>query len=426
VHYQHSAGRAARGYCNDHGVIAIRCARLFTGERFSAEPATVLLDGEKIIGVESQIVELDESWDVYDYASGTLLPGLIDTHVHLVADNVVGALDRIPELGEQALDDIITESLRRQLAAGVTTVRDLGDYQYAAVTRRDEQRDGRMQRPEPTIVASGPPLTSVAGHCHYLGGEVANPSQISAAIRERIDRSVDVVKVMTSGGMLTPGSDVMRTQFSSDDLRSIVQQAHDGALPVAAHAHGVPAIEQSIEAEVDCIEHFSCLTDQGFAFSDELADRVAERDIAISCVIPPPLDMDLKELPPAIQKLAAATGLTPRQAREQRADMIGRLHARGVRVVVGIDAGLNPRMAHGNLHIGTALLDDAGLSVAQTLVAATSGAARVCGLGHRKGLLREGYDADLIVVEGDLQSDLSALQRVDLVVVAGQPVGFAK
>ena len=203
----------------DELVIAIRCSRLFTGERFSAGPATLLLDGEKIIGVESRDVQLDESWTIYDYPRATVLPGLIDTHVHLVADSEVGALDRAPGLDGEALDTIITESLRRQLAAGVTTVRDLGDMRYAAVARRDEQRDGRAQRPEPTIVASGPPLTSVGGHCHFLGGEVVSGAQISAAISERVDRGVDVVKVMASGGMLTPESDVMRTQFSFEDLR---------------------------------------------------------------------------------------------------------------------------------------------------------------------------------------------------------------
>ncbi|HXD25165.1 MAG TPA: amidohydrolase family protein [Propionibacteriaceae bacterium] len=117
----------------DELVIAIRCSRLFTGERFSAGPATLLLDGEKIIGVESRDVQLDESWTIYDYPSATVHPGLIDTHVHLVADSEVGALDRAPRLDGEALDTIITESLRCQLAAGVTTVRDLGDIRYAAV-----------------------------------------------------------------------------------------------------------------------------------------------------------------------------------------------------------------------------------------------------------------------------------------------------
>jgi imidazolonepropionase-like amidohydrolase len=152
----------------------------------------------------------------------------------------------------------------------------------------------------------------------------------------------------------------------------------------------LPAVEQSVDAEVDCIEHCSCLTDQGFGFSDALADRIAETDIAISCVIPPPPLMDLSTAPPAIQKLAATTGLTPGRARELRADMIGRLHARGVRVVVSIDAGLNPWLAHGNIHIGTALLDEAGLSTAATLVAATSAAARAVDSGTGKVCCRMG------------------------------------
>ena len=405
----------------DELVIAIRCSRLFSGERFSDGPATVLLDGGKIAGIESRMVELDASWTVHDYPSATVLPGLIDTHVHLAADSEAGALDRVPELGADALNVIITASLRRQLASGVTTVRDLGDIHYAVVARRDEQH-GRTQQAEPTIVASGPPITSVAGHCHFLGGEVANQTQISAAIRERADRGVDIIKVMASGGMLTPGSDVMRTQFSLQDLRFIIEQAHDHGVPITAHAHGLPAVEQAVHAGVDCIEHCSCLTDQGFGFSDELADRIAAQNIAISCVIPPPLHLDLRAAPVNIQKLVATTGLTVRRTRELRADMIKRLHARGVPVVVGIDAGLNPWLAHGNFHIGTALLAEAGLSTVETLVAATSAAARVCRLEHRKGLLRQGYDADLIVVDGDLQRDLNALQSVRMVVLAGQPV----
>ena len=401
--------------------MAVRCSRMFTGERFSEAPATVLVDGKKIIGVESGHVEVDESWEVAEYANATVIPGLIDTHVHLVADSEVGALDRVVDLERQALDAVITEGLRRQLLAGVTTVRDLGDRNYAVVARRDQQRNGKTGQVEPTIVASGPPLTSIGGHCHYLGGEVANAAQISAAIRERADRRVDVIKAMASGGLLTPGTDVVRTQFSADDMRSIVEQAHGAGLPVTAHAHGLPAIEQSVDFGVDCIENFSCLTDKGFAFSDELADRIADQDIAISGVITPPPLTDLSEAPQAIRKLVAVTGLTPLRVRELRADMLNRLHARGVRVVTGIDAGLNPWMAHGNLHIGVALLDEAGFSPAEILAAATSEAARVCGLAHRKGLLHEGFDADLVVVDGDPQVDLSALQRIRLVILAGQP-----
>jgi dihydroorotase-like cyclic amidohydrolase len=222
-------------------VMAIRCSRVFTGEHFGEGPATVLLDQEKIVGVETGHIQLNESWQVAEYPTATVLPGLIDTHVHLVADSEVGALDRVSGLGDEELDAIITDGLQRQLAAGVTTVRDLGDLRYAVVNRRDVQRAGKPREPEPTIVASGPPLTSVGGHCHFLGGEVANRDQISAAMRERAQRGVDVIKVMASGGMTTPGSDVMGTQFSADEMRSMVELAHDAGLPITAHAHPLPA-----------------------------------------------------------------------------------------------------------------------------------------------------------------------------------------
>jgi imidazolonepropionase-like amidohydrolase len=406
----------------DELVIAIRVSRLFTGEKFTEGPATVLLDHGQIVAVETGRVELDESWDIAEYESATVLPGLIDTHVHLVADSKIGALDRVPTLSDQELDAVITDGLRRQLAAGVTTVRDLGDRHYAVVARRDVQRAGRTSEPEPTIVASGPPLTTVGGHCDYLGGEVGTSRQISTAIRERVEREVDVIKVMASGGMMSPKSDVMRTQFTDADMRSIVEQAHAAGLSVTAHAHGLPAVEQSVDARVDCIEHCSCMTDKGLQVSEKLVATIADRDIAVSGVLPPNPHMDLTKAPPALHKLIAATGLTPQRIWELTADMIHRLHSNGARIVTGIDAGLGPWVAHGNLYRGLSLLEDAGFSTAEALAAATSQAARVCGLEHQKGWLRKGYDADLVVVDGDLQTNLSGLQHLLLVVLGGRPV----
>jgi imidazolonepropionase-like amidohydrolase len=166
-----------------------------------------------------------------------------------------------------------------------------------------------MRKPEPTIVASGPPLTSVGGHCHYLGGEVTTKTEISAAIRERLGRGVDVVKVMASGGMTTPGTDITGTEFSADQMRLMVQQSHEAGLPITAYAHALPAVEQAVDAGVDCIEHCSCLTQRGFVLSDELLASIADRDIAMSCVLTPKPRMDCQQSPASLQKLAA-TGFT--------------------------------------------------------------------------------------------------------------------
>jgi imidazolonepropionase-like amidohydrolase len=401
-------------------MIAIQCSRLFDGKTFSAGGATVLIDGARIVAVEPGFPALGEQWEVIRHSDATVLPGLIDTHVHLVGDSRPGALDRVPELTEEEIDGVISESLGRQLAAGVTTVRDLGDRNYVVVDRRDRQRTGIRAATEPTILASGPPLTKPAGHCHYMGGVVDGPDSIAAAIRERAERRVDVIKVMASGGMSTPGTDVMRTQFTDDEMVMIVSQAHAAGMPVTAHAHGLPAVKQAAAASVDSIEHCTCLTDRGFELSDQLIEDIATAGITVSGVIPPPY-LNFNEAPPAVREMAAKMGVSPQQVRELRADMLRRMHQQGVRIVTGIDSGLNPWLAHGNLQIALAFLAESGFSPAETLAAATSLAAETCGLGDRKGLLRSGYDADLLVVDGDLGSQPIAPLTVRSVLLGGSP-----
>jgi imidazolonepropionase-like amidohydrolase len=251
---------------------------MFTGQRFSEGPATVLLDQEKIIGVETRHLELDESWQVVEYRNATVLPGLIDTHVHLVADSQLGALDRVPGLGDEELNAVITEGLRHQLAAGVTTVRDLGDRRFAVVARRDEQRGGRTE--EPTIVA-------------------------------------DVVKVMASGGFTTI-------------YKRCVSSASTGCNDYMRGAYGSSpeSTPDSVRGSLTGIFTLVCRS------STMRASRLQ------------------RFLP---------------QRRPRRPESVSS--------------------------------------------------------GTEKGCSGEGYDADLVVVEGDLRDDIAALQQVGSVVLAGKQVG---
>ena len=157
------------------------------------------LENGRIIGVEPVGYQPPSDCELVDYGNATVLPGLINVHVHLVGDSGVMALERVPEYSPEEIDEVVTEALRRQLAAGVTTVRDLGDWHFNVVERRDAQR--RVDDRLPWIVASGPPITTPGGHCGFLGGEVSDANEIVAAVRERVERQVEVVKVMASGGM---------------------------------------------------------------------------------------------------------------------------------------------------------------------------------------------------------------------------------
>jgi imidazolonepropionase-like amidohydrolase len=204
-------------------MFGIRAGSAFDGERVVPGGALVLVDDGRIAGVEPGAAPAPEGCQVLEAPGGTVLPGLVDVHVHLCGDGTDGTLERIGEPSQDAMMAIIEDSLRRHLAAGVTTVRDLGDRRYAVLEWRSSARSGGVY---PAVVAAGPPITSVGGHCAGMGGEAAGAGQLRAAVRERAERGVDVVKVMTSGGFQTTGTQVMRCQFALEEVRVVVEAAH--------------------------------------------------------------------------------------------------------------------------------------------------------------------------------------------------------
>ena len=251
-------------------------------------------------------------------------------------------------------------------------------------------------------------------HCWHIGGAAEGPDEIREAIRERAERRVDVVKVMTSGGAMTPGTDVNACQYSLEHLRLVVDEAHAAGLPVTAHAHGLAAVEQSIGAGVDGIEHCTCLTERGLELPDTVLDLLAASGI----VVCPTLGIQPGvEPPPNVVALLEKSGMTL----ESRRAHVGRLVGAGVTLISGVDAGISTGKPHGAMPFAIAELVGCGATPTAALASATSGAARACGLGDRKGTIRAGFDADLVVVDGDPSADITALEQVRAVYVGGQP-----
>jgi imidazolonepropionase-like amidohydrolase len=394
---------------------------MFDGDTFSTGPVTVLVDAGRISGIESGFPELGDGWTEARFDDATVLPGLIDTHVHLVGDSGDRALSRVPGYSDQELDDVISDGLQRQLAAGVTTVRDLGDRRFNVANRR-RPRTADSPPTEPTILASGPPLTSPGGHCFFLGGEVADRAAMAAAIADCAEHNVDIVKIMTSGGMNTPGTDVMRTQFTDDDLAFMVNEAHGAGLPVTAHAHGLPAVEQALAAGVDAMEHCSCLTDDGVRVTDQVLETIVERQIPVGGTLGSPPPEAFTMAPPAVKEMLQRAGLTLEGVRATRLQVIGQMHRAGVRFVAGRDSGITSSLAHGLMWKAAAFYVEAGATTADAVAAATSWSAEACGVANHCGRLRRGYDADIVVVGGDLQSDITRLADVRAVVLRGERV----
>jgi imidazolonepropionase-like amidohydrolase len=385
---------------------ALRAARLFDGIRTAADPLVLVEDG-MITAVEfGPRAPVPPDAELIDLRGATLLPGLIDTHVHLAFD---GGLEPVAALAGRDRDGVLgamADAAAAQLLAGVTTVRDLGDRDFLALDFRESAAG-----PLPTIVAAGPPITSVDGHCHFLGGTVSGVDGVRAAVREHAARGVDVIKVMASGGMMTPGTDVHAPQFSPAELRALVDEAHRHGLPVTAHAHALDAITSAVEAGVDGLEHCSFLTADGIVVPDRLVEAIVARRIVVGATLGfVPTDLDVKPPPGLLEMLPRLMAVLARLCRD------------GAVVVAGTDAGIAPVKPHGVLPSGLVQLAQLAGGPESALRAGTHLAAQVCGLGDRKGRVAPGFDADLLAVDGDPLADISALCRPLAVLAGGEVV----
>ncbi len=392
----------------------IRATRAFDGHRWRPDGALVLIERGRIVGVESGHAPAPAEAEVDD-VPGALLPGLVDAHVHLCGDGREGALDRLETYDDAELSVVIEEGLRSSLATGVTTVRDLGDRRFAVVAWRDAGKPGWW----PTVLAAGPPLTSIGGHCWNMGGEVSGEVELRAAVAERAERGVDVVKIMASGGFTTVGSNVVDGQFTDHELEVVVTEAHRLGLPITAHAHPLVAVEQSIRAGVDGIEHGTGMTEHGLGLPEPTVGRLRREAIT---VCPTLGQTTVLTPPPAIRDLLHRRGLTPELVMSTAAEQAARLLAAGVRIISGSDAGVGSAKPHGMMAISLEALVRGGADPVAALTSATALAAESIGLGARKGRIAAGYDADFVIVDGDPHRDIADLRSVRRVYLAGKQV----
>lgn len=379
------------------------------GQRF--DNGAVLVQGESIVAVGGHDeVRAAAGADVIELAfpAATILPGLINAHVHLAFNVGPDRLEKlIAPVDEPRLALSMAGRAQQLLNCGVTTVRDLGDRGGLTVALRESIDAGELAGPR--ILAATAPLTPPGGHCWFLGGEVAGPDQIRQQIRRNAAAGADVIKVMVSGGSMTPGgAEMWQPQFSTGELRTAVEEAHRLGLPVAAHAHGTSSIRVCVEAGVDTIEHCTWLTGPGvFEPDEQTVARIVAAGIAVCTATSNNWRLFAKKY-----------------GAESARRIIGRVRwmaDRGVRLITGTDAGMAP---FDNFPAALGALEEWGFTRDQILEMATVTTADAIGLASTAGALRAGYSADLLVVDGDPLADLTALQRLTMVMARGRPHRF--
>lgn len=373
----------------------------------------VLTEGETIVAVGRRSdleARACANAQHHSVPGGTVLPGLINAHVHLCWDGDFGFLDRYHAADDTDLLLGIVGRAQQALRCGVTTLRDLGDRNGLALRVRNAIDRGDLAGPR--LLGSGPPLTPPRGHCWFLGGEVAGTEQIRERVQRNAALGADVIKVMLSGGEMTPESaPTWQNQFSMDDLAVVVEEATAAGLPVAAHAHGTGAIAAAVEAGVSTIEHCSWQGEggRGTDFREDVAGEIARRGTGI-CHAYPPDWRSFEQFVVGEERAAAAA------ARVRWMDQ------RGIRLVPGTDAGLPTSTFNDYVGALTYYTDKIGLPSERVVELATTGAARALGL-HRVGQLAAGFAADLLVVDGDPLVDFAgALRQQRLVLARGREI----
>ncbi len=368
------------------------------------DDGAVVVDGTTIawVGRRRDLPDVvAESAVPHELGDVTLMPGLIDSHVHLGFDGGPDPVARMKSETDAEQLVLMLRSARRLLSVGVTTARDLGARAFLDVIVRDAIACGMARGPR--LVTAGRPITVTGGHCWFMGGECDTVDDVRTMVRLHHKMGVDAIKVMSTGGFLTTGSAPWHAQFTFEQLSAAVEEAHRLGKRVAAHAHGVEGIRRAVDAGVDTIEHCSFAHPDGHHGVDrELISRIAAAGTyvcpTVNLRLPESVAMRGDDYTPAMMSLVAA----------------------GVPIIAGTDAGVNFTPHHGYVG-GLCAMAWLGVPVDEVLYAATARAAEALGVGSKTGRLVAGMDADLIAVAGDPRTNLSALADLRFVATRGTP-----
>ena len=405
---------------------AIQAGRLIVD---AAQPArgnsTVIVDNGRITRIDSGFTAPPGA-TVVDERSRTVMPGMTDVHVHLMQNSgdpwYVGFTQKYSNAYSVTLG--LTHALE-MARAGFTTVRDLGADTTSVIAVRDALAEGRF--PGPRLKVSGAPLSIIGGHADTATGlppELAaavneahlnpsvctGPAECQKVVRELAAAGVDVIKFMATGGVLDPGTRGLEQHFTDEEMKAIVDAAHQSGLKAAAHAHGARGILAATNAGVDSIEHGTYLDPAGAQAMKAHGTYYSATLMAFS----------------GIQGMLGTGKMTPASEAKTRQVLslwgkgLNLAYRTGVKIALGTDSAVAPH-SQANKEVEL-MVTKGGMSPRDALIAATKGGPDLMNLSSETGTLDPGKSADLIAVDGDPLVDPTAVQRVDYVMVEGRPI----
>jgi imidazolonepropionase-like amidohydrolase len=377
--------------------IAIRSVRVIDGTGQTIERATVVIRGTTIAAVGSgRDLSIPLGATKIDGRGLTLLPGLIDCHVHLCLGAEPDVIDAITKETPALTLLKSSRSARQTLEAGFTTVRDVGSRDHSIFALQQAIGDGLV--PGPRIVGAGLAICMIGGHARFIGQEVEGVHQVRAAVRAQISAGAAVIKVIASGGVLTPGTSPDQAQMTVEELQAAVEEAQRAGRKVAAHAHGSSGMKNAVRAGVHSIEHATLMDEeaaimmkqQGVFMVPTLSALATTAACRLGCGVPD-------------SARDKAKAMTKRHARSFKNAL-----RHGIQIAMGTDAG-TPFNFHGENAQELERMVAFGMTPMEAIMASTSAAARLIGIHDSVGTIEKGKQADLLLIAGNPLKGISLI-----------------
>ncbi|MBH0203484.1 MAG: amidohydrolase family protein [Nitrospira sp.] len=379
--------------------IAIQYVRLIDGTGDLHDNATLLVRGSKIAAVgPSHEVRIPQGAVRIDGRGLSIIPGLMDCHVHLCLGgepDVVGTLE-----SEQPSYTLLKSATyaRATIDAGFTTVRDVGSRDHSIFTLKQAIESGVM--PGPRIVGAGRAICMIGGHARFIGQEVEGAGQVRKVVAEQVAAGAGVIKVIASGGVLTPGTSPDDAQMTAEELAAAVDAARQAGKPVAAHAHGASGMKNAIHAGVRSIEHATLLDDESGALMKRYGVYMVPTLSALATTAACRPSCGIPES--ALEKAKAMT-------KRHRASFKS-AHQGGIAIAMGTDAG-TPFNYHGENAQELERMVAFGMTPMEAIVASTATAARLIGIQDSVGTL-----TDLVILKGNPLRRIEVLRDRDKII----------
>jgi imidazolonepropionase-like amidohydrolase len=402
----------------------IFASKLITSEDSKIQSdKTVIVEDNKIINIVDGKDEGGEGDTFIDLTGSTLMPGLMDMHVHLSFQNE-GPSSYLKSFTSNEADYAIAavDYARKTIMAGFTTVRNLGDVDNETVALRKSISQGVTVGPR--IYTAAKSIATTGGHADPTNGRssdlMGNPgprdgvingvAEARQAVRQRYKDGADLIKITATGGVLSVAKSGQNPQFMTDELEAIVQTAKDYGMTVAVHAHGKEGMKRAILAGIDSIEH-------GTYMDKEIIKLMRKHDVYyVPTILAGNFVAEKAKIdgyfPDIVRPKAAAIGPLIQQT-------FARAHENGVLIAYGTDSGVS---AHGNNGQEFALMVGAGMSEMDAILTATINAAKLLKIDNKLGTVTQGKLADLVAVKGNPLEDISLMEKIDFVMKDGKVV----